>query len=91
MDNHTQSSELNVFSSADRKEIGQFLEQEKQKAKFQENVHSLTAMCWTKCVTGKIVGNSIDRTEGSCLENCVNRYIDAQKTVISLIEQIGRQ
>lgn len=41
MDNHTQSSGLNTFSEADRKEIGQFLEQESQKAKFQESMSAI--------------------------------------------------
>jgi import inner membrane translocase subunit TIM8 len=55
------------------------------------DVHSLTAMCWTKCIAAnKISGPQIDKSEGSCLENCVNRYIDAQKTVIAQLEKLGQ-
>lgn len=50
-------------------------------------VHSLTAMCWTKCITGKIGSGTLDKSESSCLDNCVNRYIDTQKTVIRQLEQ----
>jgi len=79
------------FSEKDKKDMQQFLENERQKATFQENVHSLTAMCWNKCIAGKISGPQIDRSEGFCLDNCVNRYIDAQKTVIAQLEQFGNR
>ncbi|KAI5819442.1 Tim10/DDP family zinc finger-domain-containing protein [Pyronema omphalodes] len=81
---------LGEFNEKDRKEIQSFIEKEQQKAKFQENVHSLTAMCWTKCLAqNKISGPGLDKSEASCLDNCVNRYIDAQKTVISQLERMG--
>jgi import inner membrane translocase subunit TIM8 len=51
-------------------------------------VHSLTDMCWSKCVTGKISGPAVERAEIGCLENCVNRFIDAQKTVVAHLEKI---
>lgn len=54
------------------------------------DVHSLTAMCWTKCIAAnKIAGPAVDKAEGACLENCVNRYIDAQKSVIQQLEKAG--
>ena len=53
-------------------------------------MHSLTAMCWTKCIAAnKIAGPAVDKAEGACLENCVNRYIDAQKSVIQQLEKAG--
>lgn len=56
----------------------------------ETDVHSLTAMCWTKCLAqNKISGPGLDKNESSCLNNCVNRYIDAQKTVISQLERMG--
>jgi len=78
------------FNDKDKKDVQQFIENERQKAKFQENVHALTAMCWTKCITGRISGQTVNSSESSCLENCVNRYIDAQKTVIGQLERMNR-
>ncbi|KAI5854815.1 Tim10/DDP family zinc finger-domain-containing protein [Tricharina praecox] len=80
------------FNEKDRKDLQVFLENERQKAKFQDNVHSLTAMCWGKCIApNKILGPQVDKAEAGCLDNCVNRYIDAQKTVIAQLDRIGRQ
>lgn len=82
---------LSEFNEKDRRELMVFLENERQKAKFQENVHSLTSMCWGKCIAAnKIVGPQVDKNEAGCLENCVNRYIDAQKTVIAQLDRIRR-
>jgi len=48
-------------------------------------------MCWGKCIAAnKIVGPQVDKNEAGCLENCVNRYIDAQKTVIAQLDRIRR-
>ncbi|TGZ85206.1 hypothetical protein EX30DRAFT_337596 [Ascodesmis nigricans] len=79
------------FNENDRKELQQFLENEEQKAKFQQNVHNLTAMCWTKCIAAnKISGPTPDSAEQTCLQNCVNRFLDTQKSVITLLEQSQR-
>ncbi|KAA8911099.1 Tim10/DDP family zinc finger-domain-containing protein [Sphaerosporella brunnea] len=92
MDSSLNNPSLGEFNEKDRKELQQFFENQQQKAKFQDNVHSLTSMCWTKCIAAnKISGPQVDRSEASCLENCVNRFIDAQKAVISQLEKIGSQ
>ncbi|KAF8538542.1 Tim10/DDP family zinc finger-domain-containing protein [Trichophaea hybrida] len=84
------SLSLSNFDEKDKKEIQQFIQNEQQKAKFQENVHSLTAICWTRCIAGnKLTGPQIDATEATCLDNCVNRFIDTQKAVISQVEKMG--
>lgn len=38
--------------------------------------HSLTQICWTKCVTGSIKNGKLDRSEEGCLKNCVDRFLD---------------
>ncbi|KAI5849419.1 Tim10/DDP family zinc finger-domain-containing protein [Morchella snyderi] len=88
MDSQAASS-MSDFSEKDRKELQQFIENEQQKSKFQTNVHNLTDMCWSKCMTSKITGTAIDKSENSCLENCVNRFIDSQKTIVKQLDHMG--
>jgi import inner membrane translocase subunit TIM8 len=38
--------------------------------------HSLTQMCWNKCVQGSIKNNKLDKGEETCLANCVERFLD---------------
>ncbi|KAL7274627.1 Mitochondrial import inner membrane translocase subunit tim8 [Rhizina undulata] len=91
MDSPAANINFSDFNEKDKKDIQQFIENEQQKAKFQSNVHSLTDMCWTKCIQSKISSAAIDKSETSCLENCVNRFIDAQKTVVGHLEHLGNR
>jgi import inner membrane translocase subunit TIM8 len=59
-----------------------------QKAQIQQTVHALTDMCFRKCVTSKISSGSLDRSEEPCMRNCVDRYMDANMTVIKHLEQM---
>ena len=54
-------------------------------------VHALTDVCWKKCVTGKIAGAQLDRTEASCAQNCVDRFMDANFLVLKNLESIRGQ
>ncbi|KAL0637200.1 Mitochondrial import inner membrane translocase subunit tim8 [Maublancomyces gigas] len=89
MDSQAAASSMSDFNESDRKELQQFIENEHQKAKFQTNVHNLTDMCWSKCMTAKISGTTIDKNEKPCLENCVNRFIDSQKTIVKQLDYMG--
>lgn len=51
-------------------------------------MHSLTDMCFRKCVTSKISAGKLDRSEEPCMMNCVDRYMDANMTVIKHLEQM---
>lgn len=53
-----------------------------------QQVHSLTDMCFRKCVTSKISAGKLDRSEEPCVMNCVDRYMDANMTVIKHLEQM---
>lgn len=57
-----------------------------QKAQIQQTVHSLTDMCFRKCVVSKIGSGQLDRSEEPCMRNCVDRYMDANMTVIKHLE-----
>ncbi|KAF9015356.1 Tim10/DDP family zinc finger-domain-containing protein [Cyathus striatus] len=75
------------FDEATQKELSDFLEQQQTQAKFHARVHSLTSMCWDKCVTGT-PSTSFSRSEESCLQNCVGRFLDSS---IYIVKQVERQ
>jgi mitochondrial import inner membrane translocase subunit TIM8 len=41
-----------------------------------------------RCVTSKISAGKLDRSEEPCMQNCVDRYMDANMTVIRHLEQM---
>ena len=51
-------------------------------------IHELNSMCFKKCITGKITSGSLDRNEEPCMKNCVDRYMDANMTVIRHLEKM---
>lgn len=51
-------------------------------------IHSLTDTCFKKCITSKIASGKLDRYEEPCMQNCVDRYMDANMTVIRHLEQM---
>ncbi|KIJ38457.1 hypothetical protein M422DRAFT_33248 [Sphaerobolus stellatus SS14] len=63
-----------------KKVIQELLSQEAAASEFTSQMHKYTSMCWDKCITTP--GNSFSRTETDCLQNCVNRFFDAQKHII---------
>ncbi|KAI5201549.1 hypothetical protein E4T38_06029 [Aureobasidium subglaciale] len=51
-------------------------------------IHSLTDTCFRKCITGKISSGKLDRSEEPCMQNCVDRFMDANLVVIKNLEQM---
>jgi len=83
------AASLQNLSAKDKQELNQFVLQEGQKAQIQQTVHSLTDMCFRKCVTSKISSGQLDsRSEEPCMRNCVDRYMDANMTVIRHLERM---
>lgn len=54
-------------------------------------VHALTDICWRKCVTGRISSGNLDRGEENCTANCVDRFMDANMTVLKHLEELRGQ
>ena len=48
-------------------------------------LYSLTP---SRCVTSRISGGKLDRSEEPCMQNCVDRYMDANMLVIRHLEQM---
>lgn len=95
MDSPTSSLDQNIdlskLSDKDKQELQQFIVNETQKARIQQSVHSLTDVCWKKCVTGTIRSGKLDKGEETCAQNCVNRFLDANMTVIKHLDTMRQQ
>nr|POE68485.1 mitochondrial import inner membrane translocase subunit tim8 [Quercus suber] len=79
---------LQNMSAKDKQELNQFIVNESQKAQIQSTIHGLTDTCFRKCITSKISSGKLDRSEEPCMANCVDRFMDANMTVIKHLEQM---
>ena len=68
-------------------QMQQFILAEKEKQKFQVLVASLTDECWEKCV--EKVGSKQDSKTGTCIVNCVERFLDTSSFVANRFNQLG--
>ncbi|CAF9915617.1 MAG: Mitochondrial import inner membrane translocase subunit tim8 [Alectoria fallacina] len=82
MDQRQAQVDIDRLSDSDKRDLQQSINNEMQKAKIQESVHELTDICWKKCVTGSISSSSLDRKEEPCIQNCVERFLDANEAVL---------
>ncbi|TIA55024.1 hypothetical protein D6C77_07511 [Aureobasidium pullulans] len=80
--------DVSKMSDAEKQDLQQFVVNETQKARIQQSIHSLTDVCFRKCVTGKISAGKLDRSEEPCMQNCVDRFMDANLVVIKNLEQM---
>lgn len=51
-------------------------------------VHNLTDVCFKKCVTANISNARLERQEESCGRNCVERFLDANLSVVKHLENL---
>ncbi|KAK9470874.1 Tim10/DDP family zinc finger-domain-containing protein [Dipodascopsis tothii] len=82
---------LDNLDEGARLELMKWIEQENSKAKFQSSVHDFTDMCFKKCVTKPIATGTLDRDEEPCISNCVHRFLDANISVVNMIQKASRQ
>ncbi|KEQ89696.1 hypothetical protein D6D19_05639 [Aureobasidium pullulans] len=80
--------DVSKMSDAEKQDLQQFVVNETQKARIQQSIHSLTDVCFRKCITGKISAGKLDRSEEPCMQNCVDRFMDANLVVIKNLEQM---
>ncbi|KAJ9642886.1 Mitochondrial import inner membrane translocase subunit tim8 [Coniosporium tulheliwenetii] len=59
--------DLTKLSDRDKQELQQFVVNESQKARIQQSIHSLTDICFRKCITGRSPrASSIDTKSRAC-------------------------
>jgi len=79
------------LTPTEQKELQQFLQNEGSKARIQATVHTLTDLCWKKCVTSRISSTKLDGYEESCMQNCVDRFVDSQTTIVKHLETLRQR
>ncbi|KAI0445011.1 Tim10/DDP family zinc finger protein [Xylaria telfairii] len=84
-------TDLDRLNEKDKTELRQFLVNEKEKARIQSTVHSLTDTCFKKCITGTIKNGKLDKTEEGCMTNCAERFFDVSSLTLKLLQQNMRQ
>ncbi|KAJ5179623.1 hypothetical protein N7492_002833 [Penicillium capsulatum] len=85
MDPQTQL-DLSKLNDSDKKELNTILAGEAQKATLQQTVHSLNDTCWKKCITSNISSGSLSKSEETCAQNCVDRWMDTQMSILKQLE-----
>ncbi|KAI1124787.1 Tim10/DDP family zinc finger protein [Nemania abortiva] len=78
----TALNSVEKLSDHDKAELQQFLQNESQKAKVQASVHTLTEVCFRKCVTSTIKNGKLDKNEEGCLTNCTERFFDLNNLIV---------
>ncbi|KAF2404763.1 hypothetical protein EJ06DRAFT_504222 [Trichodelitschia bisporula] len=82
------AADLQSLPDRDKAELQQFLKNETQKSTIQQAIHSLTDVCFRKCITGKISSGTLDKTEEPCMRNCVDRFMDANNSILKQLESM---
>ncbi|XP_053995556.1 mitochondrial import inner membrane translocase subunit Tim8-like isoform X1 [Hylaeus anthracinus] len=67
-------------------ELQDFIMMEKQKAQFQAQIHEFNDVCWEKCVDKP--GSKLDSRTETCLNNCVDRFIDVSLLITNRFSQL---
>ncbi|XP_012285621.1 mitochondrial import inner membrane translocase subunit Tim8 [Orussus abietinus] len=67
-------------------ELQEFLMIEKQKAQFNAQIHEFNDFCWEKCVDKP--GSKLDGRTETCLNNCVDRFIDVSLLITNRFAQL---
>ncbi|KAI2639885.1 Tim10/DDP family zinc finger protein [Hypomontagnella submonticulosa] len=82
------SSNLSRLSDKDKTELRQIMTNEEQKARVQASVHSLTDICFRKCITGTIRNGKLDKNEEGCMANCADRFVDVSHLTLKHLQNM---
>ncbi|GAW26279.1 putative mitochondrial import inner membrane translocase subunit TIM8 [Rosellinia necatrix] len=82
------SADVDKLNDKDKSELRQFLQNENQKARIQATVHSLTDVCFRKCITGTIKNSKLDKAEDSCMANCAERFFDVSSLTMKHLQNM---
>ncbi|KAI0105475.1 Tim10/DDP family zinc finger protein [Nemania sp. FL0031] len=82
------SLDIEKLNETDKAQLRQFLQNENQKARIYSSVHSLTDMCFRKCITGTIKNDKLDKNEEGCLANCAERFFDLRALTVKHLQDM---
>ncbi|SPN98321.1 probable Mitochondrial import inner membrane translocase subunit TIM8 [Cephalotrichum gorgonifer] len=86
-----EDADLSKLNDKDKAELRHFLSLESKRSEIQANTHALTEVCWKKCITGTIRGGKLDKSEETCLTNCVERILDINFLTVKHLEKMRQQ
>ncbi|KAL2156076.1 hypothetical protein VTH82DRAFT_821 [Thermothelomyces myriococcoides] len=86
-----EQSDLEKLSEKDKTELRQFFANEEQRSRIQSQTHELTGICWKKCITSTIKSGALDKSEKTCLANCVDRFMDANLATMRHLASMRQQ
>jgi len=82
-------ADLDRLTDSDKRELKEFVEKETKRTKFQAQSHNLTDMCWKKCfATSTIKSGALDKSEETCLANCVGRFLDLNVATLRHVQSM---
>ncbi|KPI41512.1 Mitochondrial import inner membrane translocase subunit TIM8 [Cyphellophora attinorum] len=79
--------DLEQLTPGDQRYLAEFMNNQATTAQLQNSVHSLTEVCFKKCIFG-VSGGKLASKEESCVRNCVERYMDSQTSVLKHLETL---
>ena len=81
--------------------LASFIQEESQRQKFTATVHALNdvscnhnsisvrlQLCWDVCLSDRSPPSKLDAKTSTCLNNCVNRFIDASQFMLQRLAQM---
>ncbi|KAK4455810.1 putative mitochondrial import inner membrane translocase [Podospora aff. communis PSN243] len=82
-------ADLARLTDSDKQELKDFIDKENKRTKFQAQSHNLTDMCWKKCfATSTIKSGALDKSEETCLANCVGRFLDLNVATLKHVQSM---
>lgn len=51
-------------------------------------IHEFTETCFKKCIKGSISSGRLTTKEDTCMQNCVNRFMDSNLAVLRHLEMM---
>ncbi|KAJ3099083.1 Mitochondrial import inner membrane translocase subunit Tim8 B [Physocladia obscura] len=78
------------LSESEKKDVSQFVQEEQQRAAFQQQIHLFTDVCWDKCLVNSKVKSGLDRYDEACISQCVERFVDSTKVIVNVFNQVAK-
>merc|ERR1711936_1472222 len=67
-----------------------FIQKATQMEQLNSIMQELTSRCWDMCVADTKISTSLSGRTESCIENCVERFVDANKVIVDYVASKGQ-
>lgn len=77
-----------TFTNKEQQELQQFVVNETQKLRINQEIHMMTDICWKKCFgSSSMKGSGLTSSEETCTRDCVNRFLDGNDAIIRQLQR----